>query len=86
MWLDYEAYPIGVRFKRLTAKTVGKLSWNGSQDAKEIFLYSDGCIPTKSAKNMQQYFERLEILAKLKFAAEGRRSPLRGEISVAPNP
>ena len=28
--LEYEAYPIGVKFKRLTAATAAKLSWNSN--------------------------------------------------------
>jgi hypothetical protein len=85
--LDYEAYPIGVKFKGLTAETVAKLSCKGSSDADEIFLYNDGSIPTKSAENMKAYLERLGILAKLKFIPEGRsgRSLLRGEI-ILPKP
>jgi hypothetical protein len=66
--VDYEAYPIGVKFKRLAAATVAKLSWNGSRDAEAIFLYNDGCVPTTNAKNMERYLERLKLLAKLKFA------------------
>jgi hypothetical protein len=83
--LDYEAYPIGVKFKRLTAKTVAKLSFKGSSDADAIYLYNDGSIPTASAKNMQAYLERLGILAKLKFTTEdsSRRPLLRGEIISA---
>src|ERR1700735_1310186 len=46
--VDYEAYPIGVKFAGLTAKTAKKLSWEGSPKTDEIFLYNDGCIPTKS--------------------------------------
>ena len=81
--LDYEAYPIGVKFKRLTAATVVKLSWEGNSDAKDIYLYSDACIPTASSKNMQDYLERLRILAGIQFTTEekGRRL-LRGEIPV----
>lgn len=79
--LDYEAYPIGVKFKHLTAKTVAKLSWKGSPDADAIFLYNDGSIPTASAKSMRDYLERVGILAKLKFTTEDRgRALLRGEI------
>jgi len=79
--LEYEAYPIGVKFKRLTSKTVARLSWKGSQDANAIFLYSDSCIPTVSAKHMNAYLERLGILAKLKFAPKDRgQRRLAGEI------
>ena len=45
--VDYEAYPIAIQFKRLTAATVAKLSHNGKADTDHIFLYSDSCIPTK---------------------------------------
>lgn len=82
-YLDYEAYPIGVKFKRLTAKTITKLSHNGSTDAENIYLYDDGCIPTKSTQHMKEYLDRLQILAKLKLETEGSgiaRSLMRGEI------
>jgi hypothetical protein len=79
--LEYEAYPIGVKFKRLTAATAAKLSWKGSTDTDAIFLYNDDSIPTVSPKNMQEYLERLKILAKLQFTTEDTNRPaLRGEI------
>jgi hypothetical protein len=60
---------------------VAKLSCKGSSDSEAIFLYSDGSIPTESEKNMQEYLERLKILAKLQFTAEDRQRPvLPGEI------
>ena len=81
--LDYEAYPVGVKFKRLTAKTVEKLSYKGSVDADAIYLYNDGCIPTESEKNMREYLERLAVLAKLKFTTDERAGKplMRGEIT-----
>lgn len=66
--VNYEEYPIAVKFKGLTQKVVAKLSYKGSEDLDNIFLYNDGCIPTRSTKNMQDYLCRLEILAKLKLA------------------
>jgi hypothetical protein len=79
--LDYEAYPVGVKFKRLTAATVAKLSIDGSDSTDAIYLYNDSAIPTRSAQHMRQYLERLGILAKLQFVAEDRRRPrLSGEI------
>jgi hypothetical protein len=79
--LDYEAYPIGIEFKRLTAKTVSKLSCKSSSDASTIYLYDERSIPTKSARNMQAYLERLGILAKLQFIEDRRGRPrLPGEI------
>ena len=66
--VHYEEYPIAVKFKGLTQKVAAKLSYKGSEDLDSIFLYNDGCIPTRSAQNMQDYLHRLEILAKLKLA------------------
>jgi len=71
--VDYEAYPITVRFARLTPATAAKLSHSGKADTNEIFLYDGGCIPTKSAEYMRRYFERISILAKLKFAGDRSR-------------
>jgi len=67
-WIDYEKYPVAVKIKGLTAKVAAKISYKGSVDLENIYLYNDGCIPTKSAKNMQAYLNRLEVLAKLRFA------------------
>jgi hypothetical protein len=64
--IDYAGYPIAVKLKRMTAKTAKKLSCDGSANLTSIYLYNDGCVPTRSRKNMQQYLARLEILAKLK--------------------
>lgn len=67
-WVDYEKYPIAVKIKGLTARTAAKISYKGSTDLDAIYLYNDGCIPTRSAKNMREYLNRLDILAKLRFA------------------
>lgn len=66
---DYHCddYPIAVKIKGLTALKASKISHNGSDDLDEIFLYNDACLPDASDENMQAYFERLAILAKLKF-------------------
>jgi len=65
--VDCEAYPIGVKFKRLTVKTVAKLSCQASPDINNIYLYHDGSQPTANAKNMEEYLERIRVLAALKF-------------------
>ena len=67
-WVDYEKYPIAVKFKRFTAKTAARLSWEGCSDLQTIFLYNDSGVPTRSAKNMQDYLERIEVLARLRLA------------------
>lgn len=63
----YEDYPIMIRFKRLTSEMIRKISCDGNPDKKEIFLYNDGCIPTVSQENMNNYLKRLELLSKLKL-------------------
>lgn len=65
-WVDYEALPVRIRFKRLTAVTARNLSWCGSEDLERIYLYNDGTVPTDSAANWKAYSARLEILAGLK--------------------
>jgi hypothetical protein len=69
-FVTYENYPIGVKFKGLTARKAALISYKGSTDLDTIYLYNDGCIPTESAANMKAYLARLEVLAKLKFAEE----------------
>ncbi|MEH2162631.1 MAG: hypothetical protein V7K38_16690 [Nostoc sp.] len=64
--IEYEKYPICVEFKGLGSATAGKLSWNGDSSTDKIYLYNDGCVPTKSPEHMKNYLKRLEIFAKLK--------------------
>jgi hypothetical protein len=65
--VDYNAYPIAVKFKRLTRATATKLSARGNDDLEKIWLYDDASVPTTSARNMQQYLERLKVLMSLKL-------------------
>jgi len=67
--LDYKSYPITVKMRGLKAKTAVKLSWNGDNNTDEIFLYNDGCVPTKNEKFMSAYLERLKILSAMKVDA-----------------
>jgi hypothetical protein len=62
----YEDYPISSKIKGITAKTIENIAYDGKIKDGFIFLYNDGCIPTKSKLNMTKYLERLEILAKYK--------------------
>lgn len=65
-WIRYEDYPISVPYK-ITPALAEKLSLRGDSDIDGVYLYSDGCVPTRSAKNWKDYQARLEILANLKF-------------------
>ncbi|QSV55098.1 MAG: hypothetical protein HEP80_15660 [Dolichospermum sp. UKL201] len=64
--IEYEDYPICVKLKGIGSATAAKLSWNCDSNTDIIYLYNDGCFPTKSSEDMKNYLKRLEILAKLK--------------------
>ncbi|GHT87533.1 hypothetical protein AGMMS49543_23840 [Betaproteobacteria bacterium] len=66
--VTYEDHPVLVQIKGLTKAKATKLSWSGSEDTDEIFLYNDGCVPTHSKENMRAYLAKLEILAGLSVA------------------
>lgn len=63
--VQYEEYPIAHHFVRLSEKTIQKLAVGGKPDGESIYLYNDGCVPTRSRKNMMAYLEKLAILMKL---------------------
>lgn len=65
--VDYGAYPIAVKFTRLTRATAARPSVRGSEDLEKIWLYDDATVPTASTKNMQQYLERRKIMMSLKL-------------------
>ena len=67
-FINYEEHPVLVTIKGLTKARAAKISYSGSDNVDEIFLYNDGCVPTSSASNMRAYMARLEILAKLAVA------------------
>ncbi len=62
--INYEDYPIEV-FCRITKKMAAKLSYKGAQNTEAIFLYHDGTIPEGSKENMDNYLNRLKLLASL---------------------
>lgn len=64
-WVDYEEYPVRVRFKRLTAATAKILDVQGRESLEQIFLYDDAHIPTTSDANWTAYSKRLRRLAEL---------------------
>ena len=64
--LTYENFPVTHKIKGLNKKTAKHLSWNGSDDVECIFLYNDGCVPTRNAEHMKNYLDKLSRLAKYK--------------------
>jgi hypothetical protein len=66
--LDYEKEcPMShLKINGLKKEEAKLLSWNGSDNVEKIYLYKDGCAPTNSQKDMEEYFERLARLANYK--------------------
>ena len=56
--------PIGFRFKGLSPDMIRKLSIQAHTDG-DIYLYDDGCVPTRRKKHMTAYLEKLAMLMKL---------------------
>lgn len=63
-WVTYEEHPSAVRL-RITEETAASLSYKGNPDKAAIYLYNDGCIPTRSNQAMEAYLDRLAHLMKL---------------------
>lgn len=64
--IKYDDYRVCVELKGIGSATAAKLSYKGDSNTDRIYLYNDGCVPTKSNEHMKNYLERLKILAKLK--------------------
>ncbi len=73
-WVDYSAYPVCVKVRGLGPATARKLSCHGHGDLDRIYLYNDGCVPTRSPDAMAAYLEKLQILASLRVEWPASRS------------
>ena len=51
---------------RITPHIAAQLSARESDDIDDVYLYNDGCIPTRSAANMRCYEERLALLEEVR--------------------
>ena len=64
---DYKplAHPKGIKIPGLGIKNARKkLAWNPEEEGGDrIYLYNDGCIPTRSKEFMDTYLEKLGWLA-----------------------
>ncbi len=67
-YIVYESLPILVKLRGLRPSMAAKLSFKGDRNTEEIFLYNDGCVPTRNKNHMDAYLERLKILAALKVS------------------
>jgi hypothetical protein len=66
-WADYSKH--AVRIKGIGPAMAKRLSANGDPDLERVYLYNDGCIPTRNAEAAKCYFKRLNILARLQLGA-----------------
>lgn len=65
-WTTYEEYPVSMKIKGLGPGTLRRLSCNDTELGDRVYLYRDGCVPTRNTKAMTSYLEKLTILLKLK--------------------
>ena len=63
-YIVYEEYPIEFETIRLTKSQIEKLTKNAVDEF--IFLYDDNCVPTHSVAKMNEYLEKLRVLAQVK--------------------
>ena len=64
-WIDYENFPVSAR---LNDVDFARVAFDGKTNNDSIYLYNDGCKPTKSAEDMKAYLDRLAMLGGLQFA------------------
>lgn len=70
-WVDYDAHPAEACIAKITPQQAQKISYGGPPEYGDtIYLYSDGCVPTDSKKNMDSYLARLALVMKLKTVRE----------------
>lgn len=67
-WVNYADHPVAVKIKNIGPKQAAALSYEGNPSVDHIYLYNDGCIPTRSAEHMQAYLQRLAALMTMKTA------------------
>ena len=64
-FINYEEYPVSAKLSGIGLGICKKLSYSGEAEGNRVYLYNDGCTPTNSQKDMDQYLKKLAILAKL---------------------
>ncbi|MEW8659529.1 MAG: hypothetical protein AB2603_14520 [Candidatus Thiodiazotropha endolucinida] len=69
-FIHYEEYPVSSKLKGIRPAKLNKLSYSGKAEGNRIYLYNDGCVPTRSKSNMDSYLKKLAILANLGLERE----------------
>lgn len=67
-WVDYKNHM--VRMKGITKNLASRIDVEGRPDTDNIYLYNDGCVPTRSPIHAAAYFARLAMLMPLMVATE----------------
>ena len=77
-WIDYAAWPVGVRLTDLDRRTVADLSCTGVYDeeweipGKSVHFWEELSVPTRSTRNMDTYLSKLRTLAVLDGRSNSR--------------
>lgn len=61
-WEEWDAPKHKMKLKGLEPSTLAKLDHRGDGTGGRIYFYSDGSVPTDSAKDMSNYLAKLKIL------------------------
>jgi hypothetical protein len=61
---DYTKH--AVKLNRVGPALASKLSFKGSNDVENIYLYNDSCCPDRSDNDGRNYFARLSLLMRLR--------------------
>lgn len=69
-YVHYEDFPVSAKLTGIGPGVCRKLSYTGKAEGSRIYLYNDGCVPTRSKENMNAYLEKLSVLAKLGLKRE----------------
>ncbi|WP_298984033.1 hypothetical protein [uncultured Roseibium sp.] len=64
-WEDWDDERHKVRLNGLGPATLAKLGVPGNVIPNRVYFYEDASVPTRSKKNMDEYFEKLKILIRL---------------------
>lgn len=66
-FIEYEKFPVSAVLKGIGPTKLNKLSYTGVAEGDRVYLYNDGCVPTRSAADMRSYLEKLKLLAGLRL-------------------
>jgi hypothetical protein len=66
--ISYSDFPVSIKIKELGRGTLQRLSCGDEEPGDRVYLYDNGSEPTRNAKAMASYLQKLEILLSLESA------------------